>query len=259
MIAPELVAVRPELEKAHAALVLLSHGDAETNRAHAEKHGLTDVLYVLDAEANPAGFQGLGTPAAIVVDEDGRVAGPLVVGADTVPVMAQELAATAPKADKKTLRSLRSITESRIERDGLKAGTPAPDFELPDVYGNRVSLEEFRGRRVLLAFTDPHCGPCEALPPHLARIHQEHEGNNLAVVLVGRGDVEENRRKAEQYGLRFPVVVQSGWNVSRRFGIFATPVAFLIDEAGTIARDVARGVDEIVALVPKNPPAGEGE
>jgi peroxiredoxin len=182
------------------------------------------------------------------MDEDGKVASPLLVGADRVPAMAQELAASAPQADRKRLRGLRSVTESRIQRDGLKAGTRAPSFSLPDLDGQAVSLDDFRGRRVLLAFSDPNCGPCDALAPHLSRIHREHRANNLAVVLVSRGDFEENRRKARQYGYDFPVVIQDGWNVSRHYGIFATPVAFLIDEQGTITHDVARGVEEIVAL-----------
>ena len=261
MIADDLAALRPELEKAETALVLLSRGDADANRANADKHGLVSNVYLLDADANPAGFQGLGTPAAILVDGDGKVASQLVVGANTVPDMARGLAAAAPGADKKKLRGLRSLDESRLVRDGLKAGTPAPAFKLPDVYGKPVSLDEFRGRRVLLTFSDPDCGPCEALAPHLVRIHREHQRNNLAVLLVARGEVEENRRKAEQHGFEFPVVVQESWNLSREYGIFATPVAFLIDETGTVAQDVARGVDEIVALVPGNPgghEAGQG-
>jgi peroxiredoxin Q/BCP len=32
----------------------------------------------------------------------------------------------------------------------LLAGTPAPDFSLPDQYGTAVSLGQFRGRWVLL-------------------------------------------------------------------------------------------------------------
>ena len=47
----------------------------------------------------------------------------------------------------------------------------------------------------------------------------------------------------------FPVVVQDRWEVSKAFGIFATPVAFLIDAEGKIAAGVARGVDEILGLV----------
>jgi peroxiredoxin len=101
---------------------------------------------------------------------------------------------------------------------------------------------------VLLAFSDPDCGPCDALAPHLTRLHREHEGNDLDVILVSRGDVDKNRRKADELGFTFPVVLQDGWKLSREYGIFATPVAFLIDEHGTITRNVAQGVDQIVAL-----------
>jgi len=69
--------------------------------------------------------------------------------------------------------------------------------------------------------------------------------------VVARGNVEENRRKAEEYGFEFPVVLQERWKLSKEYGIFVVPVAFLIDEDGVIARDVARGVHEILALVPQ--------
>jgi len=42
--------------------------------------------------------------------------------------------------------------------------------------------------------------------------------------------------------------VQRKWELSKQYGIFATPVAFLIDEEGIIARDVATGVDAILEL-----------
>ena len=72
--------------------------------------------------------------------------------------------------------------------------------------------------------------------------------NGPALVLVARGDPGENRRKAEAHGFEFPVVLQERWKLSKEYGIFAAPVAFLIGEDGVIARDVARGVEEIVAL-----------
>jgi len=49
-------------------------------------------------------------------------------------------------------------------------------------------------------------------------------------------------------GMDFPVVVQDHWKLSKEYGIFATPVAFLIDRNGTVARDVARGVDQVLEL-----------
>lgn len=71
------------------------------------------------------------------------------------------------------------------------------------------------------------------------------------MLMVTRGDVAENRRKANRYGFEFPVVFQDRWGLSKEYGIFAMPVAFLIDEEGIIMRDVAQGVAEILGLVPE--------
>ena len=142
----------------------------------------------------------------------------------------------------------RPLSESRIVRDGLKAGTPAPAFSLPDIHGGTVSLDQFRGRKVLLVFSDPQCGPCDMLAPKLVRFHRKHGNNGLAVVMVGRGDGEENRKKATQHGIAFPVVLQEKWKLSREYGIFATPTGFLIGQDGVIVRNVATGPDEVMAL-----------
>jgi peroxiredoxin len=74
-------------------------------------------------------------------------------------------------------------------------------------------------------------------------------------VAVSRGDLEANRRKAEEQGIEFPVVLQNGWRVSKQYGIFATPVAFLIDEKGVIAARVAKGREEILQLAEAGSPA----
>jgi peroxiredoxin len=186
----------------------------------------------------------MGTPVAYLLDEKGRIAKPVAVGARDVPELAAHAAGHHAR-----LRTERSLSESRIEREGLKAGTPAPRFELPDLTGGKVSLVEHRGRRVLLVFSDPDCGPCQDLLPELARFHREHASDRLSVVMVSRGGVEENQRKADAFGVEFPVALQSGWKLSKKYGIFATPVAFLIDEAGVIERDVARGPSEVLSLV----------
>jgi len=139
---------------------------------------------------------------------------------------------------------------SSTKGSGLKAGTRAPVFLLPDLQGRMVSLEEYRGRRVLLVFSDPQCEPCDELAPHLVRLHREYANDGLGVILVGRGNAEENHRKAAQHGFEFPVLLQDRkWKVSKEYGILATPVAFLIGEDGVIARDAAVGRDAILDLV----------
>jgi len=144
----------------------------------------------------------------------------------------------------------RWLVLSGVAGSGLKAGTLAPAFRLPDLEGRMISLEEYRGKRVLLFFSDPQCGPCDELAPHLVRLHRESAKDGLGVVVVGRGSAEENRRKAEQHGIQFPVLLQDRkWKVSKAYEILATPAAFLIGGDGVIARDAAVGRDAIMALV----------
>jgi hypothetical protein len=67
--------------------------------------------------------------------------------------------------------------------------------------------------------------------------------------MVTRGDAEENRAKVAEHSIPFPVAMQPGWRVSKQYGIFETPVAYLIDEQGVLATGPARGRDEILSVV----------
>jgi peroxiredoxin len=257
-IAPDLARLQGYAStEANLQYLLIAHGDAASNRELAEEHGLKFPILLQSDDAPPLeAFRSLGTPVAYLLDEQGRIAELLAVGADRVLDLARtampmhsEAEAVAPgKPARRRLPGEKPLSESKIERNGLKAGTPAPPFRLPDVHGRMVALEQYRGRRVLLVFSDPHCGPCDQLAPHLARLHRQHRDNGLDLLVVGRGDPEENRSKAEAHGFEFPIVLQKRWELSKEYGIFATPVAFLIDEDGLIARDIAKGPDEILAL-----------
>jgi len=141
----------------------------------------------------------------------------------------------------------RGLAASRINRNGLKAGTLAPGFRLPRLDGGELALKDYLGTRVLLVFSDPECGPCELLMPHLEEFH--HHSENVQVLMISRRDADINRRKVKALGLTFPVVLQRHWQISLLYGIFATPVGYLIDEHGIIAADVAVGVDAIQVLM----------
>ena len=135
---------------------------------------------------------------------------------------------------------------------GLSLGVPAPDFQLPRIDGSKLSLADFRGRRLLLVFSDPDCGPCDELAPRLQEIHLQRP--DLQVLVVSRRDVEANRAKAAGLGLTFPIVLQRQWEISLKYAKFATPIGYLIDEQGILASDVAVGVGPILALAGEEGP-----
>jgi peroxiredoxin len=234
-------------------VLLVSRGDREEHRRLAQEHGWRCGV-VLEERGEVAQTYGAsGTPTGYLLDPNGRVASNLAVGADAIFSLLQ----TVPTASNGSPNgkgtdykaSGLAVAGSRINREGLPAGTLAPDFALPDLAEQERTLAEFRGRRVLLVFSDTECGPCQALVPDLAELHRRHRGANLEVVMVSRGGVAANRAKAQEHGLSFPVLLQRRWEVSREYGIFATPVGYLIDEGGVIAKDVAVGSDAILQLV----------
>jgi peroxiredoxin len=249
MIARDLAGLEHNLLKQGVQLLLLAHGDAATNRKLAEEHGLSSPILLLDGNAPCEPLRNMGTPVAYLLDHEGRIARPCAVGFEEVMALARSVAAQdSSTPDPRALPGAQPLTESSILRDGLKAGTPAPLFRLPSIQGNSVSLADYRGRQVLLVFSDPQCGPCDALMPELVRFEREHRDDGLKLILVGRGDRAENRRKAEQFGIHFPVVLQEKWKLSKEYGIFATPVAFLIGEDGLLLQNVAVGAEAITAL-----------
>jgi peroxiredoxin len=166
---------------------------------------------------------------------------------ETDPSQAAPVAADGEGDSRAHRFSNRSLARSKLKRDGLKPGEPAPDFRLPCLDGTERSLRDHRGRRVLLVFSDPHCGPCTVLAPELEKFHEASP--EIQLLLISRGEPKDNRAKVKEHGLKFPVLLQQRWEISRRFAMFATPVAYLIDEHGVIAHDVAVGVDQIQALL----------
>ena len=142
----------------------------------------------------------------------------------------------------------RPLAESRISRSGLSRGTTAPAFTLPLADGDEViSLDAYSGRRLLLVFSDPHCGPCGVLMPELVSLH--HRTPDIEILVISRGKLEAVRSEFAARPVTFPVAVQKSWEVSRRYAMFATPIAYLIDEAGVLASDVAIGPEPILILL----------
>jgi peroxiredoxin len=239
--------------------LIISSGDAEANRQLFAEHRLScPVLLQKESEvATP--YQANGTPSGYLISPDGKIASELAMGAEALLGLYDE----ESKADHGLLTSAatnnhghareerfgnRSLANSKLKRDGLKAGTPAPDFRLPRLDGRgELGLQDLRGKSVLLVFSSPGCGPCNALAPQLEKFHRAHP--ELEVVMVSKGEPQENRAKVKEYGLTFPIVLQQQWEISRRYAMFATPVAYMIDEKGVIAHDVAVATEAILSLM----------
>lgn len=232
---PDLARLLADGSEDLPVILIVSTGSAEQNRQLFEGSGVSCPVLLQEQMEVAALYRVAGTPMAYLIDEQGATVGEAALGGPAVVALA-----STPRA------FTRSVAGSRLVRDGLKAGTPAPSFNLPQLDGSTLSLEAYRGQKVVVVFSDPNCGPCNELLPHLEKQHRR--SNDVRVVMISRGDVEANRQKAAEHRLTFPVALQRHWEISRSYGMFATPIGYLVDEGGVIASDVAVGSDAILSL-----------
>ena len=59
-----------------------------------------------------------------------------------------------------------------VERNVVKLGEPAPNFQLPDLNGRLVTLSDLRGKVVLLNFWATWCGPCRVEMPAMEQLYR---------------------------------------------------------------------------------------
>jgi methylamine dehydrogenase accessory protein MauD len=134
------------------------------------------------------------------------------------------------------VEQLQAISPSRLGRSGLRPGKKAPDFTLPVVSGGEVALRHYAGHKLLLVFMQPGCGPCHQIVPELNRLHR---AGDVQVLAIHNGENEAVQHWSKEHRPGFPVALQEHFNLSKRYEVFATPFAFLIDERAVIA---ARGI-----------------
>lgn len=252
---PDLAALTRRAAADRPALLVVSTGDRTANQKLMSEYGIEAPVLLQEGMEVASQYQVGGTPMGYLVGADGRIRSEIAVGAKQLLALADATGDGARghgENHQPRHQGNKPLAESRILRTGLPRGANAPEVRTPAIGGGELSLGAYRGRRVLLVFSAPDCGPCNELAPALQDLHDNRR--DLQILMIGRGDAEENRRKAKEYRLDFPIGLQRNWEVSRAFGIFATPAAFLIDEHGVIAEDVATGKDAILALAAASQP-----
>lgn len=139
---------------------------------------------------------------------------------------------------------------ARILSDiGLAVGSPAPEFVLPDIEGQKHDLDSCRARGipVLLIFSSPFCESCQALMPKLPGLAAQH-ADALRLVVVSRGTVQQNLAKMKG-PFTLPILLQQDDEVAEAYDCRSTPAAVLVGADGVIQSLLAVGGPAIVQLI----------
>jgi thiol-disulfide isomerase/thioredoxin len=117
-----------------------------------------------------------------------------------------------------------------------QAGYPvAPDFNLTDVHGARLTLRNYQGKVVLLDFFATWCGPCRMEIPGLVALQQKYRDQGLRVVGITVEDAAPSVRKFYQIvPLNYPVAMADEKTPALYGGIEGLPTTFLIGRDGRV-------------------------
>ena len=116
-----------------------------------------------------------------------------------------------------------------------QVGKPAPDFELPDLSGQSVSLGDLQGKPVLVNFWATWCGPCVYEMPYIQEVHDEWEGKDLVVLAINVGEgSSEVQQFMEDNNLSFPVLLDTNGKLAEIYSIRGIPTTIFIDMEGVI-------------------------
>jgi cytochrome c biogenesis protein CcmG, thiol:disulfide interchange protein DsbE len=139
---------------------------------------------------------------------------------------------------------LASNEPDRTVEEALVRGErePAPQLELPRLSGGGLaSLDDYRGRVVVLNFWASWCEPCREESPMLQRWHERNEKRGAVVLGVDVLDeIGHARDFVHEYGLTYPMLRDGDGSTRESYGILGFPETFAIDRQGRIAA-VARG------------------
>lgn len=132
--------------------------------------------------------------------------------------------------------------------EGLTKGDMAPDFTLTTLDGKKVQLSELKGKKVIVNFWATWCPPCKAEMPHMQNFYEDFSDEEnveiLAVNLTSEDKEESVQNFVQDYGLTFPIPLDSEGVVGETFQAITIPTSYMIDTKGRIQNKIVGPMDE---------------
>ncbi len=147
------------------------------------------------------------------------------------------------------------IRKAHLQEDQfmLEVGTKAPAFTLPDQNGEMHSLEDYRGKKVILYFyPKDNTAGCTKQACGFAERYPQIQEKGAVVLGVSKDSVKSHKNFEEKYSLPFTLLsdpehkvleMYGAWGEKKNYGkvsMGTIRTTYLIDEEGTIIKAMGK-------------------
>jgi peroxiredoxin len=133
----------------------------------------------------------------------------------------------------------KTIESLALERNAPSplVGKPAPGFKLESLEGRTVSLDEYRGKTVVVSFWASWCGPCRLEMPGLAKLYAKNHnsGSDFEILAVSIETTKDAAgAAARSMKIPFPVLLDADHRLADSYHVEAIPMLFVVDKSGKV-------------------------
>ena len=220
--------------------IFISNGKAKENLDKFAGDSVKEILLQNNIETGKD-FRAVWTPTALLVNSDGTIGSRPAVGDQAIRKLIEKLETENLEAEQIF------IANGNENGNAPKFNTTIPEFSLEDIKGEKISRNDLRGKKSLVAFWSMDCGYCVNMLDDL-RDWDKKKGMdepNLVVFSTGKAEAHQN------LNLESPVLLDENHKISKELGMSGTPSAILVNEDGKIISEIAVGAPQIWALLGK--------
>ncbi len=128
---------------------------------------------------------------------------------------------------------IKPVAANEMLMDPMPAANPAPDFNLMGMDGKSYTLDDLKGKFVLVNFWATWCNPCKVEMPLLEKLHQTLHGDKFTVLGLHVGPGPENIEEFKKLmPMSFPIYVDMELEVN--WGVPGLPTTFLLNPDGKL-------------------------
>ena len=132
----------------------------------------------------------------------------------------------------------------RSGRSTIERNVPAPAFTLTTFEGDTITLDELKGRPVVINFFASWCTPCAIEAGALQSVWLAFKDRGVAFIGIASSDTEKGARAfIEKFSITYPSGMDIDGELARAYGIVGLPVTVVLDREGFISFDHMGAID----------------